>query len=1339
MYRILNESRRDDMLLPYVNLLRERGINTNVSQLKQFLLRKFVNEGLIRNLSLGSNFYLSGVARYYFNGDLTTNKVLNVFDESQTDDFKQDICERLNACILVLRNAHIDSVGSSFEQPEDFGELKIMALLRKYNTKINQVLGIVPDKKKKEGKKEVVLDENPSVGNGYTFDIIYSYEEARKYNKFTEPDAWCITYGEQHYNGYIRRLGIHYVIFRQDGYENVPRKMGPNFTKRKPHDEYGNSLIALLQSNSNGEPIYITSRWNHGSYRDGSQGTEADHAYTKEEFCRITGVNDTDLQRIFNIWKENREIKKRENAGNGSLTRKKNLDALRYIKYGQMRMNGGENILNVFKGIRGRYLAGKRVNDVKKCISVLSIPIWGEDAEHPESTATILCDQGKMIFETFKLHTDGFWSTDRIYQSSCDEESWRAARFIDAILINHDNYHQIYSTRFHKLVDIQGITKFKYVADGPPSWNKEKCCYYEVAMSNNQRAFIDYETNKPLKLPNGEFWFETWKGCDTSCGGYSREVKVKEIISKDCYLDILYDSAANMRFYFDLSTKRFFTPEQVEGFRIRSYGQNHIFDDVYTIPYESYDDSYQGYYQLYKQGKPFSILGSDKYRNINRVSRYSSDGELTLLNLVTLDGECKIYDYAQDKELEFYDYAGQKVAIEYISSTGNEGTDMGLIWIKLSNFRYDHCALYDMKEQRFLLNPYSKSYIFYMYSSRMSGNNITISGGPYVPIDNIKPEMHKNYIRQATIKIETIRKFTDSYSSQIGAMPSNENEDKADFIQKINNGEITTDFLWENTSKNETNFIIENVFQQLGNITKNEKEFIRENIERQLLSEINVVDAYQRFYQKVPQEDYKTIISTIQGNNSELHQDTKWVLGLYKHWGKTVIEDLYKLHNDEGTGALDIFRRARDRRMTRGIDLNRFKSISELVVWVREELNADEVLGRTKGEMSTAVNKAANDAYFIYEDDIWKVLIPKTYEASCYWGQGTEWCTATRSTDSWYKQYSQQGPLFININKQTGDKYQFHFESEQFMDKDDLSIDEPIFENMDASTELMNFYQSYFNDDKEKFFRLKYEIFDDNYYSYKIYKVNSNFYIYSKTYDKFITNEPILDYYIDDNYNDYTIIRLELVEGWVIYNSYYDEIFAENKFDAIREFDYDWAYVKKGTQVNIINDTAELLSDDWFDCIFKYEGGSDLMQVIDNGKVNLLDLADGELLLSEWVDEIIYDEDIDFLGIVKKDNKYNLLNDHGEFVLPMFVDEYETSTIFTGSEYLIPIKLNGKWNFCGQYDKKLQSSIWFDDWAQSYSHYLNHDMTVEVNGETYKVYFEKGYMQNEETWEKVRI
>ena len=739
MIRVLNESKRDDMLLPYVNLLRERGINTNVSQLKQFLLKKFVNEGLMRNLSLGSNFYLAGVARYYFNGDLTTNKILNVFDESQTDEFKQDICERLNACILVLRNAHIDSVGQSFEQPEDFGELKLMALLRKYGAKINQVLGIVPDKKKKEGKKEVVLDENPSVGNGYTFDILYSYEDARKYKKFTEPGAWCITYGEQHYNGYVRNLGIHYVIFRQDGYENVPRKMGENFTKRKPHDEYGNSLIALLQSNKTGEPKYITSRWNHGAHQDGTQGTEADHAYNKEEFCRITGVTDADLQRIFTIWKEKREVKKKENSANSSLARKKNLEALRYLKYGQMRMNGGEDVRNVFKGVSGMFLHGKQDGTIKKCICVLQVPIWGEDNTNPESVATILCDNGKMLFDTFKLHEDRNYSRvmERMFQTSSNPNNWDASRYNDIILIQHDNYKQLYSTKYHKLIDILGVTKFKYLGESSV-WNRGKTCFYEVALSGNQRAFIDFQTNKPLRLPNGDFWVESWRTIKIQSGSYSREVNCKVITLDDSYIEMVYDSAADSKFYFDLATKRFFTPEAKEDWKLESYGSRIIVDGIYALHYS--DNAKQSsIYSLYKEGKPFKMLGESDFRYIAPVFNVLS--EPILLNIRKLNGDEIIYDYTKQKEIELYDYSGTKIKDASLSNAGEHAHDMGICWVQLPAYRYDHVALYDLNEKRFLLNPCSKSYIFYLWASTISSKTgVTIVGFPYIYQDKINPQ-----------------------------------------------------------------------------------------------------------------------------------------------------------------------------------------------------------------------------------------------------------------------------------------------------------------------------------------------------------------------------------------------------------------------------------------------------------------------------------------------------------------------------------------------------------------------------------------------------------------------
>lgn len=85
----------------------------------------------------------------------------------------------------------------------------------------------------------------------------------------------------------------------------------------------------------------------------------------------------------------------------------------------------------------------------------------------------------------------------------------------------------------------------------------------------------------------------------------------------------------------------------------------------------------------------------------------------------------------------------------------------------------------------------------------------------------------------------------------------------------------------------------------------------------------------------------------------------------------------------------------------------------------------------------------------IYEDSDWEIWIPKTYAASCKLGQGTTWCTASTESDHYYKSYKEEygGEYYIIINKQDpAEKYQFHFESKQFMDRDDFDIDFADFE-----------------------------------------------------------------------------------------------------------------------------------------------------------------------------------------------------------------------------------------------------------------------------------------------------
>ena len=99
---LLTEGARDRALEQFIPLFQKRGINANISWVKQTLMSKFVNEANIHNLSLGGNYYLVGIARYYFNGDLTTNKRLGILYNNVRDKFKTDICQRLDALINIL-------------------------------------------------------------------------------------------------------------------------------------------------------------------------------------------------------------------------------------------------------------------------------------------------------------------------------------------------------------------------------------------------------------------------------------------------------------------------------------------------------------------------------------------------------------------------------------------------------------------------------------------------------------------------------------------------------------------------------------------------------------------------------------------------------------------------------------------------------------------------------------------------------------------------------------------------------------------------------------------------------------------------------------------------------------------------------------------------------------------------------------------------------------------------------------------------------------------------------------------------------------------------------------
>lgn len=724
--------------MPYLEVLNSKGKNISLSQLKQYLLAKFVNEASINNLSLESNYYLAGIARYYFNGDLTTNKKLNVFYPKFKDKFIPDVCIRLNALIMVLRNAYIDSICTKFEQPEDFGTLPLKNLLRKYNKAINKELG-VENGQDVVAKKEKNIDEH--VGNGYTFDILYSYEDATKYNQYTRPGAWCITYGAQHYNNYVHSLNIHYVIFKKNGFENIPRQKGANWTSIKPQDEYGNSLIALLQSNINGEPVYITSRWNHGTYDDGTS-CEADHAYTKDEFMKIVGITDKDLQRIFRIWKDNKPA---EASSDKVEQNKEKQMVLRIFKYAQMRINGG-NIANAFGDYENKILVSltnvAKINGIKEKMQTeyaLGNEVELQRLEKTLNKAingtvrlgrlkvngeywTYLIDGNKILFETIaKKEFLGNRPIEPVASSPENDVygNYRinAANYENVVIYNGVNGYMIYDTRKHQFIEIEGIKKFKFITS-VSKWERERDYegvpgYYEVKMSKDQTALVNIATNEPLVLPNGHSWFEHIRNVGDRWG---RQVRTNYMSSKENVLEIVYDSSANKSYFYDMHSRIFFNPDEMFD-----ANEVHVIDKLpygITVLGVRFQLGHNVSRCLVKDGKPYFLNGMKFFNFIEAID----DTPLFVYESLDPVKVCKIYDIESGESYNVPKY-DNKFPTFY-----NGGKSLILFIIKYE-VAGNLIAVFSSQFRTWLKNPvnYPEEYIFKLYGSNTHSGTLSVN------------------------------------------------------------------------------------------------------------------------------------------------------------------------------------------------------------------------------------------------------------------------------------------------------------------------------------------------------------------------------------------------------------------------------------------------------------------------------------------------------------------------------------------------------------------------------------------------------------------------------------
>ena len=110
-----------------------------------------------------------------------------------------------------------------------------------------------------------------------------------------------------------------------------------------------------------------------------------------------------------------------------------------------------------------------------------------------------------------------------------------------------------------------------------------------------------------------------------------------------------------------------------------------------------------------------------------------------------------------------------------------------------------------------------------------------------------------------------------------------------------------------------------------------------------------------------------------------------------------------------------------------------------------------------------------DDMKVLYVGDMGQLITPETEAASCEIGRGTRWCTAATESDNEFSNYAIDGPLYVWIpsrkmpEKKISNKFQFHFETGQFMDQNDKTIDSellqyfrtehPVFKKLFAKSE----------------------------------------------------------------------------------------------------------------------------------------------------------------------------------------------------------------------------------------------------------------------------------------------
>lgn len=233
-------------------------------------------------------------------------------------------------------------------------------------------------------------------------------------------------------------------------------------------------------------------------------------------------------------------------------------------------------------------------------------------------------------------------------------------------------------------------------------------------------------------------------------------------------------------------------------------------------------------------------------------------------------------------------------------------------------------------------------------------------------------------------------------------------------------------------------------------------------------------------YPKINDSDFEKLIKldpTYSGGE-QLGKYTKWILNLYnnfvkdklayekweemekqgKHFPEPVRKTQEKLEDfDKIPSLLKTFDAVKNKAK---LNIENIKSISDLYQAVTNATKSEDISENKSVQHGINLFKKSVEkgGKVVFKNKKWVILVPKTLESSVVFGNDTNWCT-TSPNGEMYKRYTKEGPLYINLDLENGELYQFNFETNSFMDKNDreISLKKFIF---NAGEEVYNFYKN---------------------------------------------------------------------------------------------------------------------------------------------------------------------------------------------------------------------------------------------------------------------------------------